>query len=1517
MADSRDTEAGLSATFAAGTTADALHATQLADPATLTAAPRGPPPPLRQIARFAILRELGRGAMGVVYAGYDEELDRRVAIKLVDLGDPDRASLGRNQLLREAQALARLIHPNVVAVFEAGVHDGRVYLAMEYVHGVDLEQWLAAGPRGWREVAATFLQAGAGLLAAHKVGLIHRDFKPSNVLVGDDGGVRVADFGLATPRGDLAGDAAAPEASDLQRSSGARSRQLAATIAGAGALVGTPAYMAPEMFSREPATAASDQYAFCVALYEALYGRLPFATDSLVTLVYEVFHAELPAAPPDPAVPAWLHALVLRGLARDPAQRFPDLAALLAELARDPEGERLRRRTRRRQLIAAVVLTLLVVVGGVAIYRTVVREAHERRAEARLEVLREQLGDLRRAGRDDEAAQVFASFTALADNRGTAALGRAYREWGAAQSDPDAAIDALAAGYVHARTRDDRLSSLRGLTLRMAARGDADGAAAALATLDAQAPEFVADPELRELRVATALAQRDFAAALAALADPESGAARILSRLARATEPRVDDLMPLPIKPWFGLADLDSDGRPEVLTGAPGLGDGVIQVLRGDPTLARIAELRVPALVRADGVTIAVKLSEAPYLLSGFGGAPRLLIAGENPGHDPHGQRIFGILPLTPGAAPELVWTDSETHPAVGDLDRDGAPELYLATSTYSRHLRRLTRDPAGTWQRDAPHPGTDTVHSDLLALAVADLDGDAVPELIVAAAGWTAYDLRVLRDDGHGGLALVTRKTLGAVKSLTTVRADGRVRIAAIKGADYPSERRFPAGDHTGPPSGLYILELAGDVLETVQFVPAGVNEVWGRVTGADLDGDARDELVAADELHDGMLVFARGDQRFGEPLRIGGGEPRLVANLDGDPEAEIVVLTADGHTLVLGAGEAPTPTLPRALPKARPVREDIADPAIAEAWRHAEDLAALGLPDRTADELVAMSRLSRDAQADMLLRAGELYAAAGKHALAAAQFTAAAARSDLAEEALAGAIASHRTLREFSAAAALAEAKAALPGQGAAAQAKAHADAVALRQAATLGPALALRFDGPLDPGWRIYDPLAVTRDPGSQALSLRTSSERVLAELPLEWDGGSVDLTVDFSLDHLDWGTLLEVSVSRADDDDSWLALALRSGGSTARPSRGVSANWGPRSENWGLRHDLPPGFTGRVRVHLRHDVELGLALAEVTPTGAPGARKALNDAPPGPPRGPLRLRLTSRTEDTQLVGRVRVHAIDLTGFRPGAWPTAADADTATARLIAEGELGSALGRLSGATAGVPGLWRAHLLARLGHADAAAEALTLALRGTPDFSITRPIGEEAALRARLRQLVLHDADEFHSVARRVLGPALNEIYAAPLLASGNMRPEVVRHRLTDLDAQPRVPPATADPLVNLRHCEGLILRAAAWRAAGRGDLAGLDLEAVWRVLDDGTREVAGRDDLRRFVGQRLLELAVAAGDAAAARRWLMILLADSETPEITLEIWREQPGLQALFDADTWAELARVADSPERPP
>ncbi|HET6584115.1 MAG TPA: serine/threonine-protein kinase, partial [Nannocystaceae bacterium] len=215
-----------------------------------------------KIARFAVLRRLGSGGMGVVYSAYDDELDRKVAIKLLrpDLfGDE-----GQLRLRREAQAVAKLSHPNVVGVFETGVHDGRVFVAMEFVHGRTLGAWSRAASHGWTTIVDVFLQAGQGLLAAHAVGLVHRDFKPDNVMVGDDGRVRVLDFGVARA-------VALPDAATAP-GDGALSSALTVT----GAVVGTPAYMAPEQLAGETADARTDQYAFCLTLWEALFGESAF-----------------------------------------------------------------------------------------------------------------------------------------------------------------------------------------------------------------------------------------------------------------------------------------------------------------------------------------------------------------------------------------------------------------------------------------------------------------------------------------------------------------------------------------------------------------------------------------------------------------------------------------------------------------------------------------------------------------------------------------------------------------------------------------------------------------------------------------------------------------------------------------------------------------------------------------------------------------------------------------------------------------------------------------------------------------------------------------------------------------------------------------------------------------------------------------------------------------------------------------------------------------------------------------
>jgi WD40 repeat protein/predicted Ser/Thr protein kinase len=292
-----------------------------------------------------VLRRIGAGGMGVVYAAYDEELDRRVAIKLVRPGRDDAEARARTR--REAQALARLSHPNVVQVYEVGEWAGQVYVAMEFVPGRSLRAWQELRPRGWRELVAMYLQAGRGLAAAHARGLVHRDFKPDNVLVGDDDRPRVVDFGLAHVRGDLSPGTGASAAAELSSGTGAPER-----LTVSGAVLGTPAYMAPEQLAGGEADARGDVFSFCVALYEALHRVRPFAGERSDDLLAAVRRGELvrPGRPVD--VPARLLRVLLRGLAADPAARWPAMDPLLAALARDPT------RARRRLGLAALGLAL-------------------------------------------------------------------------------------------------------------------------------------------------------------------------------------------------------------------------------------------------------------------------------------------------------------------------------------------------------------------------------------------------------------------------------------------------------------------------------------------------------------------------------------------------------------------------------------------------------------------------------------------------------------------------------------------------------------------------------------------------------------------------------------------------------------------------------------------------------------------------------------------------------------------------------------------------------------------------------------------------------------------------------------------------------------------------------------------------------------------------------------------------------------------------------------------------------
>ena len=312
------------------------------------------------VGRYILLDQLGAGGMGVVYSAYDSQLDRKVAIKILHgwlLAGRDASDLGA-RMLREAQAMARLSHTNVVTVFDVGTFEDSVFLAMELVLGCTLRQWLKT-PRPWRERLEALKAAGRGLAAAHAADIVHRDVKPDNILVGKDGRVRVTDFGIARSLG--AGDPSTPRASPGDPATHAAhgvgsppasiatgtgdvlssSAMLDVSLTASGSILGSIGYMAPEQARGEPVDARSDQFGFAATLYFALYGERAFPSRELGPYLASLGEP-VPPAPRDSPVPVWLRRVVLRGLSAAPEARYPTMDALLAALDDDPAVRRRR-----------------------------------------------------------------------------------------------------------------------------------------------------------------------------------------------------------------------------------------------------------------------------------------------------------------------------------------------------------------------------------------------------------------------------------------------------------------------------------------------------------------------------------------------------------------------------------------------------------------------------------------------------------------------------------------------------------------------------------------------------------------------------------------------------------------------------------------------------------------------------------------------------------------------------------------------------------------------------------------------------------------------------------------------------------------------------------------------------------------------------------------------------------------------------------------------------------------------
>jgi len=349
------------------------------------------------IGRYVVLGWVGNGAMGDVYSAYDPDLDRKLAIKLlrVKRGSSVNGLDGKTRLLREAQAIAKLSHPNVVVVHDVGTFEDRVFIAMEFIEGGTLNFWLHAQPRSWREILKVFIAAGRGLQHAHEANLVHRDFKPDNVMVRVDGEVRVMDFGLVryidvidneaegepAVNSPLANLPVGPETTraamaldatiDLNRppSIPASLQAVQSRLTQTGVVLGTPAYMAPEQFVGQTVDARTDQFAFCVALYEALFGVRPFDGATMSELTGNVLAGHVRQTPQRSQVPLAIARALRRALSVAPAERYPSMTELLAELERHAHP--------RRNLVmgmAAGFAVLAVLAGGLG-WRELDRES--------------------------------------------------------------------------------------------------------------------------------------------------------------------------------------------------------------------------------------------------------------------------------------------------------------------------------------------------------------------------------------------------------------------------------------------------------------------------------------------------------------------------------------------------------------------------------------------------------------------------------------------------------------------------------------------------------------------------------------------------------------------------------------------------------------------------------------------------------------------------------------------------------------------------------------------------------------------------------------------------------------------------------------------------------------------------------------------------------------------------------------------------------------------------------------
>jgi hypothetical protein len=1124
--------------------------------------------------------------MGELFLGWDSQLDRKLAIKLVHARSSSAAAEERLRL--EAKALAQLSHPNVVQVFEVGSHAGRVYVAMEFVEGKSLRDWLVALElQGASRVAAIvdrFVAAGRGLEAVHGSGLIHRDFKPSNVVVGDDGRVRIIDFGLA---GELDLDEGPDETPPSTTPMSVVPERWDATLTDTGVLLGTPRYMAPEQWRGRPGDLRSDQFAWCIALFEALYGVHPYEHAGVEGLAKRTSSTwrrlgqkmglaeamaggeiELPAGFGE--VPAPVREALVRGLSLDPEHRFGGMGELLDHIAPPVSSGR-----RARLLGIGVVLVLVLALTLVLLILPTRNDASTPSAiaQARLEALaardlvrvEQGVAELTAQGQIAEADATFAAYAELPDYATTTALGRGWLNHGrrlALRGDIDGELDAYGAAYLSASpdTQREALFSLARVFARTrqwsrlrATVNTLDALSATIDTLDARPLDPAASTELCGMRVIELASRRELADAALVLgrAASDSGCAihpslgAAIAELAQITPTEHElDGFELRLGPMPGL-DLDHDGVGELPIYRP----EQAQLLLLGSASPSLAALRT------------IELSEPPHGLSVPPGASEPILALR------HLTQLSlhrvdtsadGALALT-----KLFEFDQgngwPSRWASGDLDDDGQTESYLPLTASRRLLAAWPGE--SSWVTADPHPPTTAVNSVPYDLSIGDFDGDGRRELAVAVGEWLAYDLRILGDlrildpgrehDGDAPgpmLELLGRRKLGTVLGLAQIPAPtGKGTWLAVSVSDrYPSRRVFPNPPANGVP-GVYVFAWDGEALEQIAFVDVTPPAL---MFAGDFNGDGLGDLALGShplaEFETTVLVQTTPGEFV--PMTLLETWPIGVIDRDRDGDDELLVLDIGqtpssrdlhprGRLFVLGSGTGRLPSLDAESTSGQPSQPGqssqpghahVEDDALRAAIARAEDLATIGLPLSAAAQLRKLARVADPELAAYLsLRAAELLEGSG-HRLAAAELYAQASADpgplgDRASSTRRKAMQLYEQVHRFRAAADMAASALELVGDDAALAAE-HARLEAL---ASDEPRLVFDFDQPLDAGWTI-DPLAVRRRMGRLELSLGGVEQGVIARRELQWDGGRLALEVDLDVELIEWSSAIEVSL-----------------------------------------------------------------------------------------------------------------------------------------------------------------------------------------------------------------------------------------------------------------------------------------------------------------------------------------------------------------------------------------------------